>query len=156
MSEKQQQTRGAEKSEADADTSAIQFQNSEGSTETERLRTENETLKNSLRMRGAHDDITRLLAEAGARSPGLLFTAARDHLQFTEDGKLANAAAITEHLRRRFPEQFESERPFGSIDGGAGASRSNQYLSTDALSKMTPAQIKELDWQEVRRVLSER
>lgn len=122
----------------------------------EELKTENEELKNVVRLQRAHDEITKVLAEADARSPGLLFAYAVDMLQFDGDGKLVNAAAIAEHLRKNFPEQFGQPQPVAAIDGGAGASRPVQYLTKDALAKMTPAEVAKLDWAEVRQVLSSR
>ncbi len=152
MSEAQQQTRGNEEMQTSDTASAIADPVSESSAEIERLRMENETLTNSIRMRGARDLITKILADAGARSPGLLFDAAREKIQFSSDGQLINAAAIAENLKRTFPEQFSFDRP-DSIGGGAGTGRTAQFLNAEALSRMTPVQIKELDWQEVKQVL---
>ncbi len=122
----------------------------------EELRAENEELKNVVRLQRARDEITKALAAADARSPGLLFAYAVDMLQFDDDGKLVNAAAITEHLKKNFPEQFGRPQPPSAIDGGAGASRPVQYLTKDALAKMAPAEVARLDWAEVRQVLSGR
>ena len=124
--------------------------------EVEKLRTENTALQNMLRMRDARDELTRSLADAGARSPMLLFAAAKDDLQFSDDGKLQNTAAIVAHLKSTHPGQFGIQRPDTSIDGGAGTLASTQMLSAEGLSKMTPAQIQKLNWDDVRRVISER
>lgn len=129
---------------------------SESSTETERLRTENETLKTAIKMRDAREQISQSLLKAGAVSPDLLFDSATASMQFDENGKLINGAAIVEHLKKTLPEQFRNDRPpQGSIDGGAGRG-SAAYLTKESLSKMTATEIGKLDWQEVRRVLGER
>jgi hypothetical protein len=113
------------------------------------LRAENERLKEDIRMRTAVYEIETALGKAGARSPKLLVEAAKESLQFGEDGSVANAGAVVDHLRRQFPEQFGA----GSIDGGAGRNP-GPTLTKDALSRMTPAEIQRLDWAEVRSVLS--
>ena len=107
-------------------------------------------------MRDARDELTRSLAEAGARSPQLLFAAAKDDLQFSEDGKLRNAAAMVAYLKSNFPDQFGFQKPEASIDGGAGTLAGTQMLSAEGLSKMTPAQIQKLNWDDVRHVISQR
>ena len=85
----------------------------------------------------------------------MLFAHTVDSLQFDGDGKVVNAAATVEKLRREFPEQFGRETP-PSIDAGAGRGSSASHLTKDALSKMKPAEVARLDWSEVRRVLAER
>lgn len=127
----------------------------ESSTETERLRTENETLKTAMKMRDAREQMTQSLIKAGAVSPDLLFDSAKASLQFDEDGKLTNGAALLEHLTKTLPEQFRTDKPQGSIDGGAGRG-AKAYLTKESLAKMSAAEIGKLDWQEVRRVLGER
>ncbi len=107
-------------------------------------------------MREARDEFKRSLAEAGARSPDLLFAAAKSDLQLTGDGKPQNTAALVEHLKRSFPEQFGIQKPSGSIDGAAGTLAATQMLSAEGLSKMTPRQIQKLNWDDVRRVISQR
>ncbi len=120
------------------------------------LKAENEQLKNAVRLQSARDEIVRMLGDADAHSPGLLFAYAADMLQFDDDGKLVNAAAITEQLKKTFPEQFGRREPFAAIDGGAGSSGPARYLTKEALAKMTPAEIAKLDWAQVRQVLSGR
>jgi len=93
--------------------------------------------------------------KAGARSPGLLFAQAVDSLQFDSDGRVANAAAMVEKLKREFPEQFGRDVP-PSIDAGAGRNSSVSHLTKDTLSRMKPAEVARLDWSEVKRVLSEK
>lgn len=116
---------------------------------------ETEELKKTLQMRDAREEITAALNKAGARSPDLLFNSAKDSLQFDGEGKAVNTLALVEQLKKSFPEQFGVERPSGSIDGGAGASGGAGYLTKEKLAKMTPAEIAKLDWQDVRKVLSE-
>ena len=117
------------------------------------LRAENEQLRTTIRLSAAHRQITDELAKAGARSPELLFDSVKADLQFAEDGKVGNAAAIVERLKTNFPEQFGYERPIASIDAGAGTGGGNT-LTREALAKMKPAEIAALDWAEVRRVLA--
>lgn len=118
----------------------------------ERLAAENAELKTAVRLAAAKEQIVASLGRAGARSPALLFDAAKGDLQFAEDGALANSAAIVERLTRAFPEQFGSERP-ASIDAGAGRV-ATPVLTRDALSRMSASEIAKLDWAEVRQVLS--
>jgi hypothetical protein len=119
------------------------------------LKVENEKLKHQIRMDAAHNEMTRRLAEAGAWSPGLMFGAVTGELQFDDEGKLLNGAAVVEKLKRDFPESFVSGARPGTIDGGAGAVQ-RKGLTKEALSKMSPEEIRRLDWEDVRRTLSER
>ena len=122
---------------------------------TDALQAENEELKKSLRLRDARDEITAALKKAGARSPELLFNSAKESLQFDADGKVANSTAVIERLQAKFPEQFGLDAPTGSIDGGAGKNAETNYLTKEKLAKMTASEIAKLDWQDVRKVLSE-
>jgi hypothetical protein len=116
---------------------------------------ETEELKKTLQLRDAREEMTAALTKAGARSPELLFSSVKESLQFDGEGKVANAAALVEQLKKSFPEQFGVERPSGSIDGGAGARNEPAYLTKEKLARMTPAEIAKLDWQDVRKVLAE-
>ena len=118
----------------------------------ERLAAENAELKAAVRIAAAKEQIVASLGRAGARSPSLLFDAAKGDLQFAEDGQLTNSAAIVERLTREFPEQFGTDRP-ASIDAGAGRV-ATPALTRDALSRMSATEIAKLDWTEVRQVLS--
>jgi hypothetical protein len=82
-----------------------------------------------------------------------LFDSIKGKLQFDDEGKPANAAALVRHLKTVHPEQFGSERTASSIDAGAGGTVTPQ-LSRDALSRMKPSEIAALDWADVRRVLA--
>ena len=117
------------------------------------LQAENEQLKATIRLGAAHRQITGELAKAGARSPELLFDSIKGDLQFSADGEAENAAALIQKLRVAHPEQFGFEKQVGSIDAGAGITVAPQ-LTRDALAKMTTAEIAELDWNDVKRVLS--
>jgi len=119
----------------------------------EALRKENEQLKESIRMRSAAYEIETALTKAGARSPRLLTDTAKAKLQFAEDGSVANAAAVVEHMKREFPEQFGSDAPATSIDGGAGRNNA-PAITKESLALMKPAEIQRLDWEEVRSVLA--
>lgn len=123
--------------------------------EIDALKTENEKLKTQIRMDKAHSEMTRRLANAGAWSPGLMFGAVTGDLQFDDEGKLLNGASVVDRLKRDFPESFVSGSRPGTIDGGAGIGRGNA-LTREALSKMSPEEIRKLDWEDVRRVLNER
>lgn len=116
------------------------------------LAVENEQLKAQLRVERAHRRITGELAASGARSPELLFDAVKGELQFDDEGQIANAAALVGKLKASFPEQFGTHPP-PSIDAGAGTTI-RPALTREALAKMQPAEIAELDWNEVRRVLA--
>jgi len=120
--------------------------------EMQQLAAENAELKTAVRVAAAKEQITASLARAGARSPALLFDAAKGELQFAEDGQLSNSAAIVERLTRDFPEQFGTEPP-ASIDAGAGRVAA-PALSKEALSRMSASEIAKLDWAEVRNVLA--
>ena len=120
----------------------------------EQLRSENETLRNELRMRTAVYDIEALLTKAGARSPKLLSEQTKAAIQFGDDGAATNIAAIIEQMKQHYPEQFGMDAPAGSIDGGAGR-KTAPSLTKEALSRMSPAEIQGLDWAEVKATLKE-
>ena len=126
---------------------------SESHAEAERLRAENDELRNSMRMRDAHEALTKELNAAWARSPELLFASVQTEIQFDEDGRPANIAAIAANLKQRFPEQFGSDQP-ASIDAGAGRTSQNNFLTRDVLAKMSPQEIARLDWNDVCHVLA--
>ncbi len=115
----------------------------------EALAVENANLKAELHMRTAVYDVEKRLANAGARSPGLLVERAKESLQFSDEGDLANAEAVVDHLRRIWPEQFA----IPSIDATAGR-EARPTLTKEALARMTTAEIQRLDWAEVKATLS--
>jgi hypothetical protein len=117
-----------------------------------RLRDENEKLKATIRNAAAHRQITGELGRIGARSPELLFEYVKGDLQFTDDDAVVNAAAIVDKLRRQFPEQFGTQTVAG-IDAAAGQVQPPR-LSKESLGRMTTAEIAQLDWNDVKRVLA--
>jgi hypothetical protein len=121
--------------------------------EIEALRAENEDLKFSLKLNEARAEIADALKAAGARSPGLLFSAAKDSLEFDDNGGVTNTEAIVGELKQRFPEQF-TQASLPSIDGGAGTQNGNSGLSKEALSRMSPDEIAQLDWTLVKQALA--
>jgi len=116
-----------------------------------RLRAENDRLRSTMRNAAAHRQITGELGRIGARSPELLFEFVKGDLQFTDDDAVVNAAALIEKMRRQFPEQFGTQT--AGIDAAAGQAIPPR-LSKEALGRMTAAQIAELDWNDVKRVLA--
>jgi hypothetical protein len=116
---------------------------------------ENESLKRAARERDARDQISALLRSAGARSPELMFEAAKGDLQFSEDGSLANAEALIGQLKLKFPEQFGSFSPQPTIDGGAGSLQASATLTKETLARMKPADISRLNWADVKEVLKQ-
>jgi len=119
--------------------------------ELETLRRENEELKTATRLRDARESLAAELERAGARSPELMFAAVMGELEFDDQGKVQNSAALISLLRRSYPEQFDDQVRTGSIDAGAG--RGTRMLTAGALARMTPAEIARLDWAEVRETL---
>lgn len=122
--------------------------------ETEMLRQENERLKQQMRLGEIRDSVTTELTRAGAHSADLLFDLLRERLRFDDDDKPENVAELIASIRTEFPMQFEQTSAEGSIDAGSGTSGRTAFLSPEALAKMTPAEIKRLDWTEVRQVLA--
>lgn len=114
---------------------------------------EDEELTALVRMDRARQKIMAELADAGARSPELIFEMMKPELQFGPDGGVENAVLLTARLRAKYPEQFIVETRVASIDAAALPS-SQRRLTKEALSKMTPAEIAKLDWSDVRRVLA--
>jgi hypothetical protein len=113
------------------------------------LAEENAQLKAELHIRSAVYDIETRLAKSGARTPDLIAASAKDAFQFDDEGKLTNAEAILDELKRRYPEQFI----VASIDASAGRN-SRPALTKEALARMTPEEINRLDWNEVKAALA--
>jgi len=126
---------------------------SESNAEAEMLRTENDQLRHAIRMRDAREALTNELRAVDARSPQLMFESVRGEIQFDREGRPANIAAIVANLKQKFPEQFGNDQP-PSIDAGAGRANQNNFLTREALAKMTPQEIARLDWNDVRQVLA--
>jgi hypothetical protein len=123
------------------------------------LGAENEQLKRAIRLRDAREALTKSLTAAGGRSPQLLFDSVTEKLQFDENGEVRNAEALVGMLKQSYPEQFiraadsHAAGPV-SIDGGAGVGQPATPLTREALAGMTAGQIAQLDWADVRAVLS--
>lgn len=122
--------------------------------ELETLRNENEELRRAIRLREARDQMVGELAKSGARSPELLFSAVLGDIRFDDRGQPSNLSALAADLKRSFPEQFETVSPPASIDAAAGSGHSAGPLTAEALQRMSPAEIRELDWAEVRVALA--
>lgn len=126
------------------------------------LRAENADLKAAIRLRDARDAVTEELKNSGARSPALLWDVVAGDVEFDDEGKPTNIPAILAELKASFPEQFGTQTDSGqipgtyipqSIDGGAGQTATPR-LTKEALGRMKPSEIAELDWADVRRVLA--
>ena len=134
-------------------TADVTPESSDSNAELEQVRSENDQLRHAIRMRDAREALTKELNAAGARSPELLFTSAQGEIQFDDDGTPMNIAALAASLKQRFPEQFGSDQPV-SIDAGAGRTNRHSFLARETLAKMKPQEIAQLDWNEVKSVLS--
>src|SRR5436189_6223983 len=95
--------------------------------ETDALRAQCAELQLRLRQLQVRDDLTAELRSAGARSPELVFVAAKDSLQFGDDGSAQNTEAVIAEIKRKYPEQFAPAAAL-SIDGGAGRDPSPNSL----------------------------
>ena len=116
------------------------------------LATENANLKAAIRLRDAQAAVTNELRNSAARSPELLWDVVAGEVEFDDEGRPANVATVVASLKAKFPEQFGTYIP-QSIDGGAGQTATPR-LTKEALRRMKPSEIAELDWADVRRVLS--
>jgi hypothetical protein len=121
--------------------------------EMDRLKKENQELKDAQRLSTAKGEVIAALTAAGAKSPELLFAASQDQLKFDDTGKLINVADITTALKASYADQFGTEKPEGSVDGGAGADTGGK-LTIAMLEKMSPEEVNKLDWKEVSEVMS--
>ena len=126
---------------------------SESNAEVETLRTENENLRSEIRATKARAALAAELTVAGARSPELLIAAAEKDIQFDDENAPVNVPAVIARLTQHYPEQFGPDKPL-SIDAGAGRTNQNNFLTREALAKMSPQEIARLDWNDVRTVLS--
>jgi hypothetical protein len=117
------------------------------------LRARNAELYERLRQLEVRDEVTLALRSAGARSPELVFEAAKGSLQFGGDGSVENSEAVVAQMKQKFPEQFGTAIP-PSIDGGAGQAVLPSALTKEALAKMKPDEIARLDWNVIKEALS--
>lgn len=121
--------------------------------ELERIKKENEELRAANRLRDAKDEVVASLTAAGNKSPELAWNAMRGDLKFDDAGKLINSKDLIEGLKTNFPEQFGTEKPSGTIDGGAGQDSQGSTLTQAQIEKMTPDEINS-NWAEVSKVLA--
>ena len=121
--------------------------------EIDNLRAVNAELELRIRQLEARDALTNHLRSVGAKSPELLFEAARNSLQFGDGASVENAEAVIAELKQKFPDQFGPLVPH-TIDGGAGCNSSPVALTKEVLSKMKPDEINLLDWAVVKQALS--
>jgi hypothetical protein len=135
------------------DEAAATPQVSESNAEVETLRKENEKLRAEIRTTNARSALTAELTVAGARVPELLIATAEKEIQFDDENNPVNIAAVIAKLTQTYPAQFGPEK-HASIDAGAGRSNQNNFLTREALGKMKPQEIAQLDWDDVRQVLS--
>ncbi len=147
-----QQTTNDAAQDSGTSTTEVQPPATAGGSDSADLATENANLKAAIRLRDARDSVTGELKNAGARSPELLWDVVAGEVEFDGEGRPANVAALLAGLKAKFPEQFGTHIP-QSIDGGAGQTATPR-LTKEALRRMKPAEIAELDWADVRRVLS--
>lgn len=119
------------------------------------LQTENADLKAAIRLRDARAAVTTELGKSGARSPELLWDALAGEVDLDDPDAAIDVASLVAKAREKYPEQFTRTSVTGSIDGGAGQTATPR-LTREALKRMEPSEIAELDWDEVRRVLAAR
>lgn len=123
--------------------------------EAEKKQAELDDLRTQLRMRDAKDDVVAALEKEGARSTLLMWNAIKGDLEFDDAGKLTNLTTLIKDLKADYADQFGEAKPTDSIDGGKGQTAA-EPLTKDKLSKMTPREIAELDWEDVKKALSEK
>ena len=122
--------------------------------ELERLKKENEDLRNATRLRDAKDEVVAALKAAGNNSPELAFRAIQGDLKFDDSGKLINAKDLIEGLRAGFPEQFGTQPPADGVDAGAGQGKKGPALTAAQLEKMTQQEIAQLPWDDVKAAMT--
>lgn len=110
-------------------------------------------LESSQRLRDAKDTVTDALTKAGAKSTELIWRALNGELEFDDKGNLKNLDALVNDFKTDYPEQFGVEKPQETINGGAGGGTTSK-LTKEKLAEMTPAEIKLLDWEEVKKVMA--
>lgn len=146
--------RAIAKAVKDAEKKAAEAEAKAKLSEDEKLKAENEELRNSIRMRDARDAVGEALQKAGAKSPALLFKSVQDQLEFDDKGKLANLDTLVADLAKDFPEQFGTPKPEDGIDAGAGQGQKGISLTLAQLEKMTPQEIAKLPWDDVKAAMA--
>lgn len=133
--------RAVEKAVKEAEKKAAAAEAKAKLSEDERLKAENDELREDIRRRDARDAVTEALQKAGAKSPQLLFRSIEGDLQFDERGNLTNVADVVKGLTIDFPEQFGTEAPAGGVDAGKGSKDKPPALTRAAIEKMTPQEV---------------
>lgn len=146
--------RAIAKAVKDAEKKAAEAEAKAKLSEDEKLKAENDELRNSIRMRDARDAVSEALQKAGARSPALLFKSVQDQLEFDDKGKLANLDTLIADLAKDFPEQFGTPKPEDGIDAGAGKGQGGLKVTQAQLEKMTPQEIAKLPWEDVKAAMA--
>jgi hypothetical protein len=114
-------------------------------------------LEEANRTRDAKDTVVEALKKAGSKSPELLWKAMKSDLEFDDKGNLKNLDALVASSKTDFADQFGEPKPDGTIEGGAGQqSTSASGLTKEKLAAMKPAEIQQLDWEEVKKVMAEK
>jgi hypothetical protein len=113
-------------------------------------------LETSLRMRDARDDVIAALEKEGAKSTGLMWNAIKGDLEFDEkSGKVTNLKDLVKDLKADYADQFGEPKPEGTIEGGAGQQAvAGSGLTKEKLATMSASEIKDLDWEEVKKVMA--
>ncbi len=82
------------------------------------------SLEQRIRDANARSVVADAASKAGAISPGLMYRAVRDDLEFDDDGNPVNAADVIDALKQSEPDQFRAAG--GSGDGGRGNESTNR------------------------------
>lgn len=107
-------------------------------------------LEGQTRLRDAKDSVVEALTKAGAKSPDLFWKTLQGDLEFDESGKVKNLDVLLTGLKTDHPDQFGTDKPGETIDGGAGGKGSSgTAITKEALAKMTPVEIQKLPWDDV-------
>lgn len=103
--------------------------------ETEKLRTENESLKASIRAQAAERHLLDAVKHAGADDPDAVvgWIQAKVALEFDEDGKIANLRDVITESKERLPNRFP-KRP-GSGNGGEGGHSAHGLSMNDIIRR---------------------
>jgi hypothetical protein len=97
--------------------------------ETEKLRAENESLKQSIRAQAAERQLVDAITRAGADDPDAVvgWIQAKVSVEYDDDGKIANLRDVIAESKERLPNRFP-KRP-GSGNGGEGGHSSHAGIS---------------------------
>lgn len=118
----------------------------------ETLLAENSALQTALRERDTRDVAVDALRTAGARSPTLIFDLIKSRVTYDESSRPQNIDVLIKTLRHTNPEQFG--RDAAAVDASAGTTQQSEPLTREMLAKMSPDEIRRMDWQTVRQILN--